>query len=395
MKVMVRNGLDQPEEMDRYLRGQRVGLVTAGSAVTRDLQQAVDVISGRYTVTRLFNTIYGIRGEFIYGERVMEYIDGPTGLPVVSVFNRERTAPSIEMMQDLDVMVFDIKEAGTRYYEYLYCLANLMKACAQAGKTLVVLDRVAPINGVTVEGTVCPPGMHTMVGDYELPARIALTIGEFARYVNGEYQLGCDLTVVPVSGWRRVLSMAETDLPWVLPSPSLPHGDANLLYVGMCLFEGLASVNEGRGTSKPFELLGAPWMNAGEVVRRMKLRDLSGVAFGQVHYIPTASKHKGEVCNGVQIHIRDPKQIEPFRVALALMDEIRYLHEEKILWADCSAGHDVKVEPSQVEFTRYTDKLLGTAAYTRGEMDGDALIARDAPAREAYCRRKEKYHLYE
>ncbi len=394
MKTKVLNGLDRLDILDRLLKGRRVGLVTGGSAINRQHELAVDVLASRYQVTALFNTIYGIRGEFVYGERVERYVDGPTGLPVTSIFNRQRTAPTAEMMEQVDVMVFDIKEAGVRYYEYLYCLANLMKACAACGKPLVVLDRIDPIGGVKVEGTVCPAGMHTMVGDYELATRTAMTIGEFARYVQGEFAVPVELTIVPVEGWRRRQYMDETDLPWVLPSPSLPHVDANLLYTGMCIFEGVATVNEGRGTSKPFELVGAPWMDADEVVRRMRRRGLDGVSFSRVYYIPNASKHRGEVVNGVQIHVLDREAIEPFRVAVSLLDEIRGLHEDKIVWADCSAGHDVKAEAS-LPFERYTDKLLGDARYTTGELDGEGLIAAHAQARDRYLKRKQPYELYE
>ena len=394
MRTKVYNGIDRKDILDSLLKGKRVGLVAGGSAITRDSVQAADLFHAEYNVTQLFNTIYGIRGEFIYGERVEHYVDGPTGLPVVSIFNRERTAPTAEMMENVDVMVFDIKEAGVRYYEYLYCLANLMKACAAAKKPLVVLDRVDPIGGVKVEGTVCPADMHTMVGDYELPNRIGLTIGEFAQYVKGEFGVDVDLTVVPVEGWKRSMYMDETDLPWVLPSPSLPHVDANILYAGMCVFEGIGSINEGRGTTKPFELVGAPWLDANEVVRRMRKRGLNGVGFSAVHYIPNASKHKGEVINGVQLHVLDRDEIEPVRTALALLDEIRALHEDEIVWRDCSAGHDVKAEPS-IPFERYSDKLLGDTRYTTGELNGEQLLAAHADALEKYKARKAKYEIYE
>ena len=250
MRAKVLSGIDRLDVLDKVLAGRRVGLVVGGSSIDRNHELAVDILCRRYHVTALFNTIFGIRGEYMYGERVERYIDGPTGLPVVSIFNKERTAPTAEMLEQVDVVVFDIKEAGVRYYEYLYCLADLMKACAACGKAVVVLDRVDPIGGEKVEGTVCPPDMHTMVGDYQLAIRTGMTIGEFARYVQGEFLPQADLTVVPLEGWKRSLYMDETDAPWVLPSPSLPHTDANLLYTGMCIFEGVATINEG----KPFTI---------------------------------------------------------------------------------------------------------------------------------------------
>lgn len=394
MKAKVLSGIDRLDVLDKLLAGRRVGLVVGGSSIDRNHELAVDILCRRYHVTALFNTIFGIRGEFVYGERVERYIDGPTGLPVMSIFNKERTAPTAEMLDAVDVVVFDIKEAGVRYYEYLYCLADLMKACVACKKAVVVLDRVDPIGGEKVEGTVCPPDMHTMVGDYQLAIRTGMTIGEFACYVQGEFLPEADLTVVPLQGWKRSLYMDETDAPWVLPSPSLPHASANLLYTGMCIFEGVATINEGRGTTKPFELIGAPWMDSDEVVRRIRKRGLPGVSFGSVHYKPYMSKHKDQVCRGVQIHVEDRNTFEPFRTALSLLDEIRALHEDQIVWRDCTAGHDLPPTPGMT-FERYADKLIGDKRYTTGELNGEALLAAHEDALQAYIARKKKYELYE
>lgn len=394
MKAKVLSGLDRMDILDTLLKGQRVGLVTAGSAIDRECRLAVDVLCQRYNVTTLYNTIFGIRGEFVYGERVPFYVDGPTGLPVHSIFNSKITAPTAEMMENVDVMVFDIKEAGVRYYEYLYTLADLMKACAQAKKALVVLDRVDPIGGEKVEGTVCPANMHTMVGDYQLAIRTGLTVGEFARYVKGEFGVEVELHVVPLQGWQRKLYMDETDVPWVLPSPSLPHANANLLYTGMCVFEGVATINEGRGTTKPFELIGAPWMNGKAVAELAQKKGLPGVRYAPTWYKPSGSKHSGEVCGGVQIHILDRDEIQPFRTALNLLDAVRAVHPDQIVWRDCSAGHDLPGAEGMT-FEKYTDKLLGDKRYTTGELDCDGLLAAHEVELEQYKARKKKYELYE
>lgn len=388
------NGIDQPERMDRELKGQRLAVVSGGGAVDKTLRPAVDVLCQRYRVTALFNTIYGIRGEFMYGERVPAYVDSVTGMRVESIFNRERIAPDAEMLERVDTVVFDIREAGTRFFEYLHCCAAIMKACAAAGKRLVVLDRVAPIGGVAVEGTVCPPTTHTIVGDYELASRTGMTMGEFARYVNGEYAVGCDLTVIPVEGWRRDLYFDETDLPWLLPSPSLNGTTANLLYAGMCVFEGVRTVSEGRGTSKPFELIGAPWIDGRKLAARMTERGLPGVAFAPVYFRPASSKHAGQVCQGVQVLVRDKREFASFRTAILLLDTIRDLYPDQVIWEDNSAGHDVLQPPSQPVFSRYLDKLLADGDYTSGVLDGEGLMAKHAAALASYGRRKEKYHLY-
>ncbi len=298
------------------------------------------------------------------------------------------------MMENVDVMVFDIKEAGARYYEYLYTLADLMKACAAAQKALVVLDRVDPIGGQKAEGTVCPPDMHTMVGDYGLANRTGLTVGEFARYIKGEYGINVDLHVVPLQGWKRSLYMDETDVPWVLPSPSLPHATANLLYAGMCVFEGVATINEGRGTTKPFELIGAPWMKGKQVAQLAQKAGLPGVRYAATYYKPSASKHKDQVCGGVQIHILDRDAFQPVRAALNLLDAVRTVHPQEILWRDCSVGHDVPAG-SGMTFDRYTDKLLADKRYTTGQLNGEQLLAAHADALRDYEAKKKKYELYE
>ncbi len=394
MAANILNGIDNLAQMDRLLKNQRIGLVTGGSAINKNMEMAVDVLHSRYRITTLFNLIYGIRGEFIYGEETPFYIDLKTQLPVYSIFNREILAPTPPMFENVDVLVFDIVEAGVRYYEYLACAGHIMKACAAHHIPFVVLDRVAPINGVQVEGTLCPPTMHTIVGDYGLPNRIGLTMGEFCSYINQTFSMGCPLHVVPLLGWKRHLYQDETQLPWVLPSPSLPHVTANILYAGMCIFEGVSSISEGRGTSKPFELIGAPWMDGDLVAQKMNNRKLAGVHFGGAYFRPTSSKFAKEVCYGVQIYIKDRYAFESVRTALTLLEEIMSLYPGQVKWADCSAGHDVKTESSAPNFVRYTDKLLATDLFTTGKMNAQQLLDHYNEDLKKYIKAKEEHHLY-
>lgn len=394
MKQTVLQGIDRLDAMDRVLRGKRLGVVSSGGAINRALCHTVDVLFERYQVTALFNTVMGIRGEHIYGENVPEYMDKATGLAVRSIFNRERLAPSEEMLAGIDVLVFDTREAGVRFFEYLHCCAAILKACAQYHVPMVVLDRVAPLGGLTVEGTVCPEGMHTIVGDYALATRTALTMGEFIRYVNGAYGIGCDLTVIELEGWRRSLYHDDTDLPWMLPSPSLPHPTANLLYAGLCILEGVQSISEGRGTSKPFELVGAPWMDGSALAGRLQALDLPGVAFAPAFFKPTASKFAREVCSGVQVIIRDKHSFESFRTALSLLDTVREMYPDKVVFTDNSVGHDVLREETAPVFTRYIDQLLATSDYADGKMNAGQLIDHYAPALLRYAERTKAYHLY-
>lgn len=391
----VLSGIDRTDLLDKALKGKRLAVATGGAAVNRELRHVVDVLCERYNVCKLFNMIYGIRGDFRYGETIPVYTDAATGLTAYSIFNRDRIAPSAEMLEDIDAVVFDIREAGTRFFEYLHCLAALMRSCAAAGREVVVLDRIAPLGGEIVEGTVCPPEMHTIVGDFELPSRTALTMGEFARYVNGEFHIGCALTVIPVAGWSRALYYDETDVPWLLPSPSLNSLTANLLYAGYCIFEGVTTVSEGRGTSKPFELTGAPWIDGAALRQKMDRKGLEGVRFADVFFKPGSSKHAGEVCGGVQTLITDRKTFRPFLTALTLLETIRDMYPDRIAYADCSAGHDVAQQPSMPDFHRYLDKLLATDLFSEGQATAAELVSRSVAARAAYAKRKQPYHLYE
>lgn len=395
MPVKVLSGIDRIDLMDKALKGKRVAVVTGGGAVNKNLVSTLDVLTERYNVVKLFNTIYGMRGEFRYGETTPMYVDEKTGLTAYSIFNMNHVGPTAEMVQDVDVIVYDIREAGTRFFEYISLVAAIMKACAAHKTPLVILDRIAPIGGSIVEGTVCPPTMHNIVGDYELPSRIALTTGEFARYVNGEFGIGCELTVIPVEGWKRSMYYDETDVPWLLPSPSLNCVNTNILYAGYCAFEGIASLSEGRGTSKPFELVGAPWLNSEKLVEELKKRDLPGVGFANVYFKPNASKHAGELCNGIQTVITDRNECRPFLTALTIIEIIRELHPENIVYRDVTIGHTVLEEESFPVFTRYIDKILATDAFSTGAMTAAQLNDFYAPARENYIRRKKKYELYE
>lgn len=392
---MIGNGIDNISKLDKALKGLRLGLITNGSAVDLQLRPVLDVLFEHYELRRLFNTVYGIRSEFVYGERVSHYTDEATGLPVESIFSREHAAPTPEMLADIDAVVFDIREAGCRYYEYLYCLANTMKACAAEKKQLVVLDRAAPLGGEQVEGTVYPGDLHTMVGDYGLPNRIGLTIGEYALYLNGEYNFGCPLQIVPVTGWRREQDAGETGLPWVSPSPNLPHVTANLLYAGMCFLEGIQNLSEGRGTPKPFEVAGAPWLKSEELARRMNRLQLHGVRFAPVYFIPSSSKYRGEICRGVQLHVENRRDFRPVRTALSLLDEIRELHPDTLQFTPNSYGHDVKPVESPLQYDFYIDKLMGTDVWRKGDVTGSELLDSSRDALEQYRRIKTKYHLYE
>ena len=286
-----------------------------------------------------------------------------------------------EMLDAFDVLVFDIQDVGARFYTYLYSLAYAMEACNRAGKAMVVLDRVNPLGGIRHGGTVLDRRFASFVGDYELPTQYALTIGEFALYVRDYLGLSLPLTVVPLLGWQRSLRLDETDLPWVAPSPNCQNLDAALCYIGTCIFEG-TNVSEGRGTTIPFQVVGAPWLNPGGLEKRMADVSTPGIRFRRASFCPTFSKHQGQLCGGVQMHIIDRDAADVFAAGLLLLEEIRKMSGDAFRFLSSGSG------------AFFIDKLLGTDALRTGRLSTQELILSSREPVEAFIRNTQKYHLY-
>lgn len=230
-------------------------------------------------------------------------MDADTNVPVYSVYGEaHRMTP--EMVDSFDILVYDIQDVGVRFYTYLYSLAYAMGECAKADKPVLVLDRINPIGGHRHGGTILDLKYRSFVGDYELPTRTGMTVGEFSRYVCRYLGLDLDLTVAPLQGWKRHYYLDDTDLPWAAPSPNCPSLAAALAYIGTCIFEG-TNLSEGRGTTQPFELIGAPFINANALAQRLAKADLPGIYFRPASFQPTFSKHAGVLCHGVQMHTTD------------------------------------------------------------------------------------------
>lgn len=381
MKAHMLSGIDRIDTIANRLRGRRIGLMTNPTGVTHDLRSTIDVMHERFHLTALFAVEHGIRGDAQAGDAVETTVDPDTGVTVFSTYGAQR-AYTPEKLNAFDVLVFDMQDVGARFYTYLYSLANAMKACAQAGKPVVVLDRVNPLGGRVRQGTVIEERFGSFVGNYGLPTRYGLTIGEYAGYVRDVLGLKLDLTVVPVAGWRRELLLSETDLPWVAPSPNCYDLATALCYIGTCIFEG-TNVSEGRGTTQPFQLIGAPFLNGGALEREMNALRLPGLHFRRVSFRPTFSKHAGELCHGVQMHVLEPDVADPFAGGLLLLDTIR------------------RLAPEQLSFLRWDpngpyalDRLLGTDSYREGRETARALMERSRAEVEAFSARVKPYELY-
>ena len=235
------------------------------------------------------------------------------------------------MLQGLDALVIDLQDVGARYYTFVWTAALAMRACARADVPVIVLDRPNPLGGKLVEGNLPDPVFASFVGLYPLPARHGMTLGELARYLNAEHDLGCDLTVVPMRGWRRRMTWADTGVPWVAPSPNMPTPDTASVYPGGCLFEG-TNLSEGRGTTRPFEWVGAPYLDAHRFADTLEAERLPGVGFRPIRFMPTFHKWAGRLCGGVQIHVTDRARFKPFLTGLAVVAAARRLGRGRFAW---------------------------------------------------------------
>ncbi|HYG67006.1 MAG TPA: DUF1343 domain-containing protein, partial [Anaeromyxobacteraceae bacterium] len=303
----------------RLLRGRRVGLVCNPTSVDRRLAHAADLLHAAKGVelAALFGPEHGVRGDAQYMAAVGEERDARTGVRAFSLYGEtvDSLRPTAAQLEGLDALVFDIQDVGTRYYTYQATMMLCMEAAAAAGLAFVVLDRPNPIDGVSVEGPRLRPGFESFCGLHDLAVRHGMTVGELALLFQAERSLALDLTVVHVHGWRRAQRFRETGLPWVFPSPNMPTPEAALVYPGMCLLEG-TNLSEGRGTTRPFELFGAPWLDGAALADALARERLPGVAFRPVSFVPTWDKHAGARCHGVELFVTDPARFRPFRTGL-------------------------------------------------------------------------------
>jgi uncharacterized protein YbbC (DUF1343 family) len=350
--MMVKTGLDVllAEKLD-LLRGRRVGLVTNPTGVTSDLESTVDVLhrAPGVQLAALFGPEHGFRASAPDGVAVTSGRDRRTGLPVHSLYGPTKK-PTPEMLAGLDVLVFDLQDCGARFYTYTWTLRYSLEAAAENRLPLLVLDRPNPIGGEAVEGPVLDRRFASFVGDWPIPIRHGLTLGELATLFNRT--IGADLTVVRMQGWRRAMWFDDTGLPWVLPSPNLPTLEAATVYPGTCLVEG-TNLSEGRGTSRPFEFVGAPWVDDDDLALALNALRLPGVRFRPVVFMPTASKHSESTCGGVQVHVLDRQAFQPVATGVYLLATIQRLYPGDFRWLPTSW----EGQPPHLDLLAGTDRL--------------------------------------
>lgn len=322
------------EEHLNWLAGKRVGLITNPTGVDRNLKSSIDLLYEHPDVnlTALFGPEHGIRGNREAGEYVESYVDEKTGLPVYSLYG-PTWKPTEEMLEDIDVLLFDIQDIGSNVYTYIYTLGFAMEAAAEQGKEIIVLDRPNPIGGERVEGPLRSADTVSFMGRFLLPVRHGLTVGELATMWNHEYSLGVSLKVAKMKGWKRFMHFEDTQLPWIQPSPNIPAQETAYLYAGTELLDD-TTLTTGLGTTKPFELVGAPWINGNQLAEEMNDRNIDGVRFRSAYFTPMFGKYEGERIGGVQVHIIDRQKIDLVNLGLQLLDAMRDQDPDQFMMTD-------------------------------------------------------------
>jgi uncharacterized protein YbbC (DUF1343 family) len=384
-------GIERLLHRDRALvEGRRVGLVCNPASVDSAFRHSADRFAGDPDVvlTALFGPQHCFRSDLQDNMIESPHVrDARRRVPVYSLYSETRE-PTAAMLREVDVLVVDLQDVGTRVYTFIYTMANCLRAAARHAVRVVVCDRPNPIGGEEVEGTLLQAACTSFVGQFPIPLRHGMTIGELARLFNDEFGIGADLEVVPVEGWRRQMYHDETGVPWVIPSPNLPTLDSAIVYPGAVLFEG-TRLSEGRGTTRPFELIGAPWIDGERLADAMNARGLPGVHFRAAFFEPTFQKHARESCGGCQIHVLDRRAFRPVRTAVELMAEFKRQDPARFPWREPPYEYEHDKQPIDILYG--SDRLR--AAIDRGG-DVGSLIASWGDDEAAFRRMRERYLLY-
>ena len=374
----------------RHLRDASLGLILHPASVTSTLALSAEaLLTEGFRLRTLFGPQHGARGDkqdnMIESEHSMDPV---TGLPVHSLYSEVRQ-PTPEMLEGLDAVLFDLQDVGVRVYTFMWTMALAMEACAGAGARFVVLDRPNPVGGVVREGPVLRPGFESFVGLHPVPLRHGLTCGEMARWLNAERGIACDLEVIPCDEWRRDMRWSDTGLPWVLPSPNLPTPESCDVYPGMVLLEG-TNLSEGRGTTRPFELFGAPWLDPHALRDALLPRLGGGVAIRPCHFEPTFQKHAGRTCGGAQLHVTDATVFRPVETAVAILAAVREMAGDAFGWREPPYEYEERLMPIDILWG-HEGLRTGIDA---GQEPGKILEGVEEEL-EAFSRSVEPYLLYE
>ncbi|MCQ2427188.1 MAG: DUF1343 domain-containing protein [Clostridia bacterium] len=392
----VRLGIDRIDDADvkKLLEGKRIGVVSAASGISSDYRFPLDILNEKFNVTGVFAPEHGPRGVLGPGERVRGGVDRLTGLTVHSLYEdviaprdddkNNRFMPGDDALSDVDVMVFDMQDVGSRYYTYVTSLFYLMKACGKKEIPLVLFDRPNPL-GSRVEGNILDPAFSSAIGLTSVPIRHGMTAGELAGFYNGEYGLGCDLHVVEMQGWDGSMYWEDTELPFVRPSPNLPTLESVYVYNGTCLFEG-TNVSVGRGTAVPFTVIGAEYINPLEYAAVLNAdSSLHGIRFSPAFFEAYYDKLTGRSLYGVTLHVTDKRALEPVRLGVTMLRTLEAMYPDKFEYS----------APKNPAGRWHIDLAAGGTELRLSGLPADELCTKWNRAAERFAEENKKYYLYE
>lgn len=350
--MAVKLPLDHLRELwPNELRGARIGALLHPASVSSKLEHASRILErlngDLFRLTALFGPQHGFLGQTQDNMIESKSYEHPRlHIPVYSLYGEHRE-PTADMLQPLDVLLIDLQDVGARYYTFIWTMYLCMRACAGRGIQVVMLDRPNPINGITTEGPTIATGYTSFVGMHPIPARHGRTMGELAMQFRDEAFPTCPLSVLPMKNWERAMWFDQTGLPWVMPSPNMPTLDTAIVYPGMCLVEG-TNISEGRGTTRPFEIFGAPFIDAERLCRALNDLKLPGVFFRENYFQPTFNKFAGELCGGAQIHVHERNAFRSFRTGIEIIACIRKMYPESFAWKQPPYEYEYEKLPIQI-----------------------------------------------
>ncbi len=389
--ALVQTGLERLiENPPKWIFGNRIGLLCNPSSIDRHFCHSRELISRKFPdhLKALYSPQHGFYAE--KQDNMIEsddMFDPVLKIPTFSLYGKTRI-PDKKMLDPIDILIIDLQDAGTRVYTFIYTMSYCMEAAKKFGKKVLILDRPNPVNGVMIEGNCLSSNMFSFVGRYPIPMRHGLTIGELSLLFNNEYGIDCDLEVIPMKGWNRVMYFKDTDLPWIPPSPNLPTTTSTMVYPGQVIWEG-TNVSEGRGTTQPFEIFGAPFINTELILSSLGGNQLPGAALRQIVFEPTSNKWKEIPCKGFQIHITDPYEFKPYITTLKLLQTVIYHHKDHFKW---------KPPPYEYEYNRQPIDLIIGNEQIRNRLETldniDEIADSWQDDIDSFVKLSRKFHLY-
>lgn len=378
---MIKVGIENLNNHMHLFKNKKIGLITNPTGVDRNLKTTIDILNEATELVTLFSPEHGIRGDLQAGVQLDDYIDPETKCMVYSLYGKNKR-PTNDMLKDIDVLCFDIQDVGARFYTYIYTMAYAMMACAENDKEFIVFDRPNPV-GDAVEGNILDIKFRSFIGYYPLVQRYGLTIGELAMLFNTEYEINCKLHVIKMEGYNRNMKYQDTSFPWILPSPNLPSIESTYSYLATCIFEG-TNVSEGRGTTRPFSVIGAPWLDNKSLVLELNNQNLEGVIFRTLFFTPTFSKHANKLCNGIELIITDYDKFRPVVTGYVLLYLIRGMHKDFAINPPYKPGLNPMINLNTGgDFVKAESKTLDEIKL---------MILRDS---KEFKQMKVRYHLYD